>query len=256
MFYMKAIRRVYLDNAATTPIDPKVLALMLPYLKENYGNPSSLHLEGRIAKKAIEQSRARIAGILGAKHDEIIFTSSGTEADNLAILGIAHANKSRGKHIITSCVEHKAVFDACQKLEKEGFEVTYLKVNKEGIISLEELKNSLRADTILVSIMYANNEIGSIQPIKEIAKVIHDARKINQGETLMVFGLLRNSIPHYFKKLLVGADGAFVFNNNSHDGLFHLVNQDALGSDDGVGGQLGISWKEFCLDVKILGIFF
>ena len=173
------MKRVYLDNASTTPIDPKVLGVMLPYFTEKYGNPSSIHYEGRVAKKAIEESRERIAKIVGVKKEGIIFTSGGTESDNLAVLGIARANKEKGKHIIVSAIEHKAVLDSCKKLEKEGFEITYLNVDKNGIVSLESLNKSIRPDTILVSIMYANNEIGTIQPIKEIAKTIKESKISN-----------------------------------------------------------------------------
>lgn len=171
---MKKKARIYLDNASTTPIDPKVLDAMLPYLKENYGNPSSLHYEGRIARNAILKSREKISSILGSEKEEIIFTSGGTESDNLAILGIARANKNKGKHIIVSSIEHKAVLNSCKKLENEGFEITYLDVDKKGIVSLKHLKESLRPDTILISIMYANNEIGTIQPIKKISKIIKE----------------------------------------------------------------------------------
>jgi cysteine desulfurase len=176
---MKRSTEIYLDNAATTPIDPRVLTSMLPYLKESYGNPSSLHFNGRIANGAIEESREVIAKIIGAAKDEIIFTSGGTEADNLAIFGIARENKDRGGHIIVSSIEHKAVLDSCKRLEKEGFEITYLSVDKNGLISLDELKKSIRPDTILVSIMYANNEIGSIQPIRKISKIIKESKVSN-----------------------------------------------------------------------------
>jgi len=176
---MKKVPRIYLDNASTTPIEPKVLDAMLPYLKEKYGNPSSLHFEGRIAKSAIEKSREKIAQIINSEKEEIIFTSGGTESDNLAILGIARANANKGKHIIVSSIEHKAVLDSYKKLEKEGFSVTYLDVNKNGIVSLDHLKSSLKPDTILVSVMYANNEIGTIQPIKKISKIIKDSKTSN-----------------------------------------------------------------------------
>ncbi len=176
---MKRPTEIYLDNAATTPIDPRVLTSMLPYLKESYGNPSSLHFNGRIANEVIEESREVIAKIIGAEKDEIIFTSGGTEADNLAIFGIARGNKDRGGHIIVSSIEHKAVLDSCKRLEKEGFEITYLSVDKNGIVSLDELKKNIRPDTILVSIMYANNEIGAIQPIKKISKIIRESKVSN-----------------------------------------------------------------------------
>ncbi len=202
-------RRVYLDNASTTPVDKDVLKVMSLYFSRIYGNPSSLHLEGRLSKKAVSEARKEIATVLGCETQEVIFTSGGTEANNLAILGIAHANsfchcerersnpdlkmdchvaiapRNDGKekkcgckrgHIITSKIEHKSVLDACKKLEKEGFDVTYLSVDKSGLISVEEVKKNLRSDTILVSIMYANNEIGSIQPIKEIAKIIKESK--------------------------------------------------------------------------------
>lgn len=173
---MKKVKEVYLDNASTTQIDPRVLAVMLPYLKQEYGNPSSLHKKGFTAGQAIKNSRAKIASLIDARTDEIIFTSGGTEADNLAILGIARANKNKGKHIITSVIEHKAILNSCKKLENEGFEITYLAVDKKGNISLEQFKSSLRPDTILVSVMYANNEIGTIEPVKKIAKIIKESK--------------------------------------------------------------------------------
>lgn len=173
---MNGAKRVYLDNASTTPIDSGVLGAMLPYLEEKYGNPSSLHREGRMAKSAIEKSRSKVAELIGAENNEVIFTSGGTEADNLAILGVARANDDKGKHVIVSCIEHKAVLDSCKQLEKEGFDVTYLDVDKNGQISIDQLKSSIKTDTILVSIMYANNEIGAIQPIKKIAKIVKDSK--------------------------------------------------------------------------------
>lgn len=171
--------QIYLDNASTTPIDAKVLDAMMPYLKDKYGNPSSLHELGRINKNAIEKSRKEIAKYIGSEPQEIFFTSGGTESVNLAIFGIARANKQKGRHIIVSCIEHKAVLDASKKLEYEGFEVTYLEVDKNGFVSLEKLRSSLRKDTILVSIMYANNEIGTIQPIKKIAAILKENNNIN-----------------------------------------------------------------------------
>jgi cysteine desulfurase len=165
-------RNIYLDNASTTPVSKEVLSSMLPHFDTFFGNPSSLHRLGRLGREAVEMSRRDIANILGSKSDEIIFTSGGTESANLAILGIARANSGRGKHIIVSCIEHKAILDACHILESEGFTVSYIKVNKDGIISIEDLEDSLRKDTILVSIMYANNEIGTIQPISKISQIV------------------------------------------------------------------------------------
>lgn len=173
------IKQVYLDNASTTPVDPKVLKAMLPYFADRYGNPSSLHTLGRESKNAIEIARKNIARHIGSESEEIIFTGGGTESDNLAILGLARANREKGKHLIVLAIEHKAILDSCKKLEKEGFEITYLEVDKNGIISLEQLKSSIRPDTILISIMYANNEIGTIQPLFEIAKIIEDFKKRN-----------------------------------------------------------------------------
>lgn len=165
-------KHIYLDYAATTPLDEEVFQAMLPHLKENYGNPSSIHKIGRIAKDALVEARQTIAEILSVSPSEIILTGSGTESDNLAILGLARANKERGNHIIVSSIEHKAVLEPAKKLEKEGFKVTYLPVDKYGLINLDNLKNELRDETILISIMYANNEIGTIEPIKEISTLI------------------------------------------------------------------------------------
>lgn len=167
--------RIYLDHAATTPIHPQVLEIMGDSYQRFYGNPSSLHQTGRVASEAILQAREQIAESLGANHPgEIIFTSSGSEADNLAIIGVALANQQKGKHIITSQIEHHAVLHACKYLEEIGFEVSYLPVNKDGLVQPESLAQSIQPDTILVSIMHANNEIGSIQPIQDLAAVIGD----------------------------------------------------------------------------------
>ncbi len=174
---MKMKKEIYLDNAATTPVREDVIEAMLPYFSDKFGNPSSFHSAGKVAKDAMETSRETIAKILNCRTAEIIFTAGGAESDNLAILGAARANKDYGKHIITSKIEHPAVLESCKKLEKEGFEVTYLPVDKEGMVKLDELKKALRKDTILVSIMYANNEIGTIQPIAEITKIIRDYKK-------------------------------------------------------------------------------
>lgn len=166
-------REVYLDHAATTPLHPDVREVMLPYLDTDYGNPSSFHMKGKVVKDALDDARARIASVLDVRADEILFTSGGTESDNLAILGYARKNQSAGKHLITSSFEHHAVLEAMQFLEKkEGFDVTYLEPSADGIVSAQQVADALREDTLLVSIMYANNEIGTIQPIAEMAKVI------------------------------------------------------------------------------------
>ena len=168
-------RIVYADNAATTAVSTQVLEAMLPYYKEVYGNPSSLYAAGQKAKAALDQARADVAACLGADPDEIYFTSCGTESDNWAIKGAAHAMKKKGKtHIVTSAFEHHAVLHTCQALEKEGFSVTYLPVHENGIVRVEELEAALTEDTGLVTIMYANNEIGTLQPIPQIGKLCRE----------------------------------------------------------------------------------
>ena len=162
---------IYLDYNASTPIDSKVIKQMYPYLTDIYGNPSSIHDQGQEAKKAIEIARQQVADLIGANSDEIIFTSGGTEANNHAIIGAAMNQREKGNHIITSAIEHPAVTEVCKYLENQGFSITYLDVDREGIIKFEELKNAITDKTILISIMHANNEIGSIQPIEEIGKL-------------------------------------------------------------------------------------
>ena len=161
----------YFDNAATTPMLEKILIKMFPYLTNAYGNPSSMYGLGRQSKKAIEEARIEVANIINANPKEIYFTSCGSESDNTAIKSFAYANKEKGKHIITSRIEHHAILETCENIEKQGFEVTYLNVDKEGVVDIKELINSIRHDTILISIMFANNEIGTIQPIEQIAQI-------------------------------------------------------------------------------------
>lgn len=163
---------IYLDHAATTKVDPKVKNKMLPFWEAEFGNPSSLYKLGQKAKVAVENSRQQIAEILKAEPEEIIFTGSGTQSCNLAIQGTAQKHQNHGKHIITSKIEHHAVLNTCKKLEQTGYDVTYLDVDQNGFVDPQDVKNSLQDDTILVSIMYANNEIGTIEPIEEISKVI------------------------------------------------------------------------------------
>lgn len=164
-------RSIYLDNSATTYTDPEVLKEMLPYFTQEYGNASSQHFFGREALKAVDKARERVAKAIGCKPSEVYFTSGGTESDNWAIKGIAHAHSDKGRHIITSVIEHPAVIKTCNALEKEGFEVTYLPVDGEGFISLDALEKAIRKDTVLISIMTANNEMGAIQPISEIGAI-------------------------------------------------------------------------------------
>lgn len=168
------MKNVYFDNAATTKLDGDVLNDMMPYLTDNYGNASSIYKLGKTSKKAVEEAREKVANKLNCKPNEIYFTAGGSESDNTAIKGIARANKNKGNHIITSKIEHPAVLDSCHDLEKEGFEVSYISVDENGTIDLEELKKEIKPTTILISVMTANNEIGTIQPIKEIGEIAHE----------------------------------------------------------------------------------
>ncbi|MEX0273144.1 MAG: cysteine desulfurase family protein [Flavobacteriaceae bacterium] len=162
---------IYLDYNASTPIDSRVTGAMIPYLTNHYGNPSSIHLQGKRAKEAIETARRQLADLLGASPGEIIFTSGGTESNNLAIMGTAMAQKDKGNHIITSDIEHPAVLEVCKYLEKQGFDITYLKANQKGIVDPKDLERAITPRTILITIMHANNEIGSVQPIPEIGEI-------------------------------------------------------------------------------------
>lgn len=168
------MKRVYLDYAATTPTDPEVLAAMQPYFFEKFGNASSLHAYGQEAKKAIEENRGVLAAFINAKPEEIVFTSGGTESDNFAFLGSAYALEKKGNHIITSAIEHHAISEPAKFLEKKGFKVTYLGVDKDGLVSCDDLKSAITDKTILISIMHANNEIGTLQPIAQFGKVARE----------------------------------------------------------------------------------
>ena len=170
-------RRVYLDNSATTQVDPHVVEAMLPYLTENYGNASSIHYFGQQARSAVDKSRHQVAQLLNSRPNEVIFTSGGTESNNLAIRGLCFANQHYGKHIIISDIEHPAVDAVCEDLEKDGFETTRLPVYGNGIVRVDDLENALRDDTLLISVMAANNEIGTLQPIEEIGKLVRELRK-------------------------------------------------------------------------------
>jgi cysteine desulfurase len=170
-------RRVYLDNSATTPVDPRVVQAMLPYLTEKFGNASSVHGFGQEARAAVDRARREVATLLGARANEIVFVSGGTEANNLAIRGVCEAAEARGRHIITSAIEHSSVRGICEALEKRGWEVTRLPVYENGIVKTEDLRAALRPDTVLVSVMLANNEIGTIQPIEEIGALVRTARE-------------------------------------------------------------------------------
>ncbi len=188
---------IYLDNAASTVIHNEVFQEMIPFLKEQYGNPSSIHHSGRIASRAIQKARKQIANLISAKPEEILFTSGGTESNNIALFGITHTNK--GKHIITSSIEHDAVLEPCKKLEKEGFDVTYLPVTRDGLINPEDVKKSITKNTCLVSIMFANNEVGTVQPIAEIAKLCSEKRIFFHTDAIQAIGKLEINV----KKLRV-----------------------------------------------------
>lgn len=178
----------YFDHAATTYVKPEVFEAMRPWFTEFYGNPSSIYSLGRESKKAIEEARAQVAWCLNAHPTEVYFTGSGTEADNWAIKGAALAGRKKGKHLITSVIEHHAVLEAFEFLRKEGFEVTYLPVNDKGLVNPEDLRKSIRPDTTLVSVMFANNEIGTIQPIKELAAIAHEKGAIFHTDAVQAMG--------------------------------------------------------------------
>jgi cysteine desulfurase len=168
------MKKIYLDYAATTPTHPDVLKVMLPYFTDHFGNPSSIHSYGQETKIAVEEARSKVAALINAREDEVIFTSSGTEANNLAIKGVAWANRASGNHIITSSIEHHSVKETCNFLENEGFTLTYLPVDEYGFVSPDSVKKAITNSTILISVMHANNEIGSIEPIKEIGEIARE----------------------------------------------------------------------------------
>lgn len=179
---------VYMDYSATTPVKKEVLDTMIPYFTEQYGNPSSIYKLGQASKKAIDEARDKVAKTMNARQDEIYFTGGGSESDNWAIKGTAYALKQKGNHIITSSVEHHAVLHACEYLEKQGFEVTYLPVDNEGLVSTEDLKKAIKDTTILITVMYANNEIGTIQPIEEIGKIAKEKGILFHTDAVQAYG--------------------------------------------------------------------
>jgi cysteine desulfurase len=183
------VERIYLDHAATSPMHPRVIEKMLEVMKSTFGNPSSIHSFGREARQQIDLARTVLSNSIGAKENEIIFTSGGTEADNMALFGVAETYQQNGRHIITSVAEHHAVLHACKKLEKMDFEVTYLPVDETGRISMTELRAALREDTILVSIMYGNNEVGTLQPITEIGQLLKDHQAKFHTDAVQAYGV-------------------------------------------------------------------
>jgi cysteine desulfurase len=198
----KKMERIYLDHAATSPMHPEVVEKMIPFMTEVFGNPSSIHSFGRESRHAIDEARDLIASSIGALPNEIIFTSGGTEADNLAIIGTALANRDRGNHIITTAVEHHAVLHTCHYLEKLGFDVTYLPVNEYGEISVSDLEQALTEKTILVSVMFANNEVGTIQPIYDIAKLLRERQIYFHTDAVQAFGLIPMNVKEIGMDLL------------------------------------------------------
>lgn len=195
------MKEYYFDNAATTRLDERVFNEMVPFLKENYGNASSIYKLGRVSHAAVENAREKVAKAINAEKDEIYFTSGGTESDNTAIRGIAYAYKNKGNHIITTKIEHPAVLESCKRLEKEGFKVTYVGVDKNGVVNLDELKNAVTDETILISVMFANNEIGTLEPIEEIGKLARERAIVFHTDAVQAVGAVEIDV----KKLNVDA---------------------------------------------------
>ncbi|MBC2004751.1 cysteine desulfurase [Listeria booriae] len=196
------MERVYLDHAATSPIHPEVVQAMLASFTNNYGNPSSIHYAGREARKSLDEARATVAQSIQADEREIVFTSGGTEGDNIALIGAALANKERGTHIITTAIEHPAVLETCKYLETQGFTVTYLPVDGDGVISLADFDAALTDETVLVTVMYGNNEIGSVQPIREIGARLADHQALFHTDAVQAFGMFDMDVTHLGVDLL------------------------------------------------------
>lgn len=196
-----------MDHAATTRVRKEVADIMVEYMLNYFGNPSSIHGFGREAKNGLDHARKQVAAVINSPPEEVFFTSGGTEANNLAVIGTAKANKDKGRHIVTSQIEHHSVLDSCKYLEKEGFEVTYIPVDAEGMINVEDIKEAVREDTILVTIMHVNNEIGTIQPIKDIAQIAHERGAVMHTDAVQSFGKIKVDIEE------LGVD---LLSNSSH----------------------------------------
>lgn len=194
--------RIYLDNAATTSLHSQALEAMLPYFSDYYGNPSSIHSEGRTARRAIEKARSQVAKAIGAEASEVYFTGGGTESDNWAIQGICERLQEKGKHIITSAIEHHAVLHTCEAMKKRGWQVTYLPVDGEGIVNPQQVKDAIRADTVLVTIMAANNEIGTLQPICEIAEITREKGILFHTDAVQAVGTIKVDVKQWGVDLL------------------------------------------------------
>jgi cysteine desulfurase len=196
------MKRIYLDHAATTPTHPGVVEAMLPYFSESFGNPSSIHFLGQETRVAVDEARERIASLIGARVEEIIFTSGGTEADNFALKGVAFANAHKGNHIITTRIEHHAVLESCRFLEERGFELTYLPVDEYGLVDPEEVRKAITDRTILISVMHANNEVGTIEPIAEIGKIAGEREVYLHSDAVQTVGQIRVNVDELGADLL------------------------------------------------------
>ena len=196
------MERIYLDHAATSPTHPEVVEKMIPYMTETFGNPSSIHFYGRQTRHAVDEARRVCARSIHASPNEIIFTSGGTEADNLALIGVARANRHKGNHIITTQIEHHAILHTCELLEREGFEVTYLPVDETGRVQVSDIQKALTEETILVSIMFGNNEVGTIQPIAEIGKLLKEHQAYFHTDAVQAYGLIEIDVKEFGIDLL------------------------------------------------------
>ncbi len=219
---------IYLDNAATTALKPEVFEAMKPYFLENYSNPNSIYTFAQQSKKAVDEARETIAGLIGAKTNEIYFTAGGSESDNWAIKGCAEAFASKGKHIITTKIEHHAVLHTCEYLEKKGYEVTYLDVDETGMIRLEQLEQAIRPDTILISIMFANNEIGTIEPIREIGAIAKKHGVLFHTDAVQAFGHVPMQVDELNIDMLSAS--AHKFHGPKGIGFFYMRNSVKLGA--------------------------
>ncbi|MCQ6273577.1 cysteine desulfurase [Bacillus sp. V3B] len=228
------MERIYVDHAATTPMHPVVVEKMTETMRDQFGNPSSIHFFGRDARKIVDEARFGIARSIGAHETEIIFTSGGTEADNYAILGVAGASKEKGNHIITTVIEHHAVLHACQELEKRGFDVTYLPVDETGRISMTDFQDALRDDTILVTIMYGNNEVGSIQPIAQIGQLLLGHQAVFHTDAVQAYGIERIDVSELKVDLL--STSAHKINGPKGIGFLYIKNGVKL-SPHSFGGE-------------------
>ena len=197
------MRRTYLDHAATTPTHPEVVKAMLPYFAEAFGNPSSIYSYGQEAKEAVQEARARVAELIGARSEEIVFTGGGTEADNLAVKGVAYANERKGNHIITTSLEHHAVLEVCKFLERRGHKITYLPVDKYGLVDPDDVKKAITAKTVLISVMHANNEVGTIEPLEEIGAVAGEAGVYFHTDAVQTVGHIPVNVDKLRADLLV-----------------------------------------------------